>query len=65
MKGGEFKDTMFEGLAKLLKALANTYRLEIIEMLSQGEKNVEVLYMSPILLSPMLRNIYRFLRIVI
>lgn len=41
MKVGEFKDTMFEGLAKLLKALANTYRLEIIEMLSQGEKNVE------------------------
>ena len=41
MKGREFKDTMYHGLAKLLKALANPFRLEIIEMLSQGEKSVE------------------------
>lgn len=41
MQGREFKDVMYEGLAKLLKALANPYRLEIIEMLSQGEKSVE------------------------
>ncbi len=41
MKGREFKDAMYEGLAKLLKALANPARLEIIEMLSQGEKSVE------------------------
>ncbi len=41
MQGREFKDTMYHGLAKLLKALANPFRLEIIEMLSQGEKNVE------------------------
>lgn len=41
MKGREFKDAMYNGLAKLLKALSNPYRLEIIEMLSQGEKNVE------------------------
>ncbi|VAW13294.1 Transcriptional regulator, ArsR family [hydrothermal vent metagenome] len=41
MKGREFKDAMYEGLAKLLKALANPFRLEIIEMLSQGEKSVE------------------------
>lgn len=40
MKGREFKDAMYKGLAKLLKALANPFRLEIIEMLSQGEKNV-------------------------
>ncbi|MGD9930741.1 MAG: metalloregulator ArsR/SmtB family transcription factor [Mangrovibacterium sp.] len=41
MKGREFKDAMYNGLSKLLKALANPYRLEIIEMLSQGEKSVE------------------------
>lgn len=41
MKGREFKDAMYDGLAKLLKALANPARLEIIEMLSQGEKSVE------------------------
>src|ERR1035437_2179742 len=41
MKGREFKDAMYDGLTKLLKALANSYRLEIIEMLSQGEKSVE------------------------
>lgn len=41
MKGREFKDAMYEGLSKLLKALANPQRLEIIEMLSQGEKSVE------------------------
>lgn len=33
MKGCEFKDAMYEGLAKLLKAVANPARLEIIEML--------------------------------
>lgn len=41
MKGREFKDAMYNGLSKLLKALANPSRLEIIEMLSQGEKSVE------------------------
>ncbi|MGM0621982.1 MAG: metalloregulator ArsR/SmtB family transcription factor [Bacteroidota bacterium] len=41
MKGREFKDAMYNGLAKLMKALANPARLEIIEMLSQGEKSVE------------------------
>jgi len=41
MKGREFKNAMYDGLSKLLKALANPYRLEIIEMLSQGEKSVE------------------------
>lgn len=40
MKGREFKDAMYDGLAKLMKALANPARLEIIEMLSQGEKSV-------------------------
>ena len=41
MKGREFKDAMYDGLAKMLKAISNSYRLEIIEMLSQGEKSVE------------------------
>ncbi len=41
MKGREFKDVVYTGLSKLLKALSNPYRLEIIEMLSQGEKSVE------------------------
>lgn len=41
MIGREFKDAMYDGLSKLLKALANPLRLEIIEMLSQGEKSVE------------------------
>ncbi|MDD4145009.1 MAG: metalloregulator ArsR/SmtB family transcription factor [Prolixibacteraceae bacterium] len=41
MKGREFKDAMYEGLAKLMRAIANPARLEIIEMLSQGEKSVE------------------------
>lgn len=41
MNGREFKDAMYDGLAKLMKALANPARLEIIEMLSQGEKSVE------------------------
>ena len=40
MKGREFKDAMYEGLAKMLKAVSNPSRLEIIEMLSQG-KSVE------------------------
>jgi rhodanese-related sulfurtransferase len=41
MKGREFKNAIYDGLSKLLKALANPSRLEIIEMLSQGEKSVE------------------------
>ena len=41
MKGREFKDAIYNGLSKMLKALANPLRLEIIEMLSQGEKSVE------------------------
>lgn len=41
MRGREFKDAMYDGLARLMKALANPGRLEIIEMLSQGEKSVE------------------------
>lgn len=46
MKGREFKDAIYDGLAKMLKALANPARLEIIEMLSQGEKSVEGIVQS-------------------
>jgi len=41
MKSIEFKRAVYEGLSKLLKAISNPFRLEIIEMLSQGEKSVE------------------------
>jgi len=46
MNGRDFKDAMYDGLAKLLKALSNPFRLEIIEMLSQGEKSVEGIVQS-------------------
>ncbi|MDP2336575.1 MAG: metalloregulator ArsR/SmtB family transcription factor [Bacteroidota bacterium] len=46
MKGRDFKDAMYDGLTKLLKALSNPLRLEIIEMLSQGEKSVEGIVQS-------------------
>ncbi|MGF1585814.1 MAG: metalloregulator ArsR/SmtB family transcription factor [Bacteroidales bacterium] len=46
MKGREFKDAVYSGLSKLLKALSNPYRLEIIEMLSQGEKSVDGIVQS-------------------
>jgi rhodanese-related sulfurtransferase len=49
MKGREFKDAMYNGLSKLLKAMANPQRLEIIEMLSQGEKSVEGVVQTTIL----------------
>lgn len=41
MQDRKFKDEMYDGLSKLMKALASPNRLEIIEMLSQGEKSVE------------------------
>ncbi|MFO8053991.1 MAG: metalloregulator ArsR/SmtB family transcription factor [Bacteroidales bacterium] len=41
MPDKETKNNLYEGLSKLMKALSNPLRLEIIEMLSQGEKSVE------------------------
>lgn len=41
MDGREFKEEVYSGLSKLFKALASPNRLEIIEMLSQGEKSVD------------------------
>ena len=36
-----YKEEIFVGLSRLFKALSNPGRLEIIELLSQGEKSVE------------------------
>lgn len=36
-----FKDRVYEELAKITKALANPHRLEIIELLAQGDCSVE------------------------
>jgi rhodanese-related sulfurtransferase/DNA-binding transcriptional ArsR family regulator len=41
MNDNEFKVVVYEGLSKMLKAISNPFRLEVIEILSQGEKNVE------------------------
>ena len=35
------KNIVYEGLSKMLKAISNPYRIEVIEILSQGEKSVE------------------------
>jgi len=42
----EFKYAMYGGLTRLLKAIANASRLEIIELLAQGEKSVEGIVQS-------------------
>jgi len=39
----EFKDCMFEQLAKVGKAFGNPNRIELLELLAQGEKTVDVL----------------------
>lgn len=41
MNKREFKDRVYDELAKVTKALANPHRLEIIELLAQGEFSVE------------------------
>ncbi|MCF8362821.1 MAG: metalloregulator ArsR/SmtB family transcription factor [Prolixibacteraceae bacterium] len=43
MENSEFKNAMYSGLAKMLKALANPARLELIDLLAQGEKSVDSL----------------------
>jgi rhodanese-related sulfurtransferase/DNA-binding transcriptional ArsR family regulator len=37
----EFKDKVYDELARITKALANPHRLEIIELLAQGDYSVE------------------------
>lgn len=43
MKGREFKDLIFEQFAKIANAFASPKRLEIIDILAQGERDVESL----------------------
>lgn len=43
MNKREFKDKVYGELAKITKALANPHRLEIIELLAQGDYSVEQL----------------------
>ena len=43
MKGREFKDALFEQLARVGSAFASSKRIEIIDVLAQGERDVETL----------------------
>ncbi len=43
MEKREFKDKVFSELAKISQALGNPRRLEIVDLLAQGEKTVEVI----------------------
>ena len=43
LSGREFKNAIFQELARMGKALGNGHRLEIIDLLCQGEKTVEEL----------------------
>src|SRR3954451_17783605 len=39
----DFKDQLFEQFARIGKALANPHRLELLDLLAQGERTVESL----------------------
>lgn len=41
MEHGAFKDELFEQFARIGKALANPHRLELLDLLAQGERTVE------------------------
>lgn len=41
MMDKEFKGVVYEGLSKMLKAISNSNRIEVIDILTQGEKSVE------------------------
>jgi rhodanese-related sulfurtransferase/DNA-binding transcriptional ArsR family regulator len=43
MNKREFKNKIYEELARITKALANPHRLEIIELLAQGDYSVELI----------------------
>jgi DNA-binding transcriptional ArsR family regulator len=43
MKKRHLKDLLYEQVARMGKALASPKRLELIEVLAQGEKTVEAL----------------------
>jgi rhodanese-related sulfurtransferase/DNA-binding transcriptional ArsR family regulator len=43
MNSRKFKDSLYEQFARISKSLAHPKRLELIDLLSQGERNVEAL----------------------
>jgi rhodanese-related sulfurtransferase/DNA-binding HxlR family transcriptional regulator len=43
MKGRDFKDAVFEQFARVASAFASPKRIEIIDVLAQGKRNVEAL----------------------
>lgn len=43
MSSGNFKHDLFSQFARVAKALANGYRLELLEYLAQGERSVDAL----------------------
>jgi rhodanese-related sulfurtransferase/DNA-binding transcriptional ArsR family regulator len=43
MRGREFKDAVFQQFARVAAAFASPKRIEIIDVLAQGERNVETL----------------------
>ncbi len=43
MSSGSFKHDLFSQFARIAKALANGYRLELLEYLAQGERSVDAL----------------------
>lgn len=43
MNSRQFKDNLYEQFARISKALAHPKRLELIDLLSQGERSVEAL----------------------
>ena len=43
MSSGNFKHDLFNQFARVAKALANGYRLELLEYLAQGERSVDAL----------------------
>lgn len=43
MRHREFKDPLYEEFARIGKALASPQRLELLDLLAQGERNVETL----------------------
>jgi DNA-binding transcriptional ArsR family regulator len=43
MEKRDYKDQVYGGIAQMTKALSNPNRLEIIDLLAQGEKTVEAI----------------------
>ncbi|MGH9030436.1 MAG: ArsR/SmtB family transcription factor [Acidimicrobiales bacterium] len=43
MEGREAKDRLYEAFARTAKAVANPKRIELLELLAQGERTVESL----------------------